>query len=336
MDATLKQILSSFEGGLNSYREKLGESNEKLKKALALYDSLHAMAEKAKDMMDFYAKPENNQAMNDLSAVMPELAKEKPIHGVRTSPPATQVAAGYHIAYDQMPKDDPATNRVYERVFELEKQSENAAVFLRMMAEEQLFLKMSAVPLLSKQDSLRENAKKLSQPVMANYHEKMKAKLSSVQSTAELEYESNLEAEISIYQNLWDMLFLNSTENLLGNAITSWMLTHSEDDREEVENSYRFITEFFGMDFDQLFKVPRVWDYFKNVLFGSVSSSLASKGVNSAEMMLEGFKSVLEECIKGKKPVDMGPAQNRKLLLWGIPTGMETIEPAYRDNFKTK
>ena len=120
MDATLKQVISGFELGLNSYKEKLGDSNEKLKKALALYDKLQAAAEKAKDTTDFYANPESGQIMNDLSAMLPELSQEKPVHGIRTAPPASQVAAGYHMAYDQMPKDDPATNKVYERVFELE------------------------------------------------------------------------------------------------------------------------------------------------------------------------------------------------------------------------
>ena len=256
MDATIKQVISGFELGLNSYKEKLGDSNEKLKKALALYDKLLAAAEKARDMTDFYATPESGQLMSDLSAMLPELSQEKPVHGIRTSPPASQVAAGYHMAYDQMPKDDPATNKVYERVFELEKQSENAAVFMRLMAEEGLFVKMASVPLVSRQDALIANAKGISQPVMVNFHEKTRAKMQAARSTAEVEFETNLEAEISIYQNLWDTQFLSCTEILLGNAISSWMLTHSEDDRQEVENGYRFIAGYFGVDFDRLFKVP--------------------------------------------------------------------------------
>jgi hypothetical protein len=336
MDATLKQVLSSFELGLTAYKDKLGESNITLKKALGIYKKLNDLAEAAKDMMDFYSRPEANTLMGDLSAVMPELAKEKPLQGIRTVPPASGVAAGYHLAYDQVPKDQVKTRNIYERIFEIEKKSDNAMVFTRMMAEEGLYLKMSATPILEKQDNMLENAKNLSLPVMMNYHEKVKAKISTAQSIAELEYESNLEAEVSIYQNLWDTALLNTSSLLLGNAISSWMLTHSEDDRQEVENSYRFIAEFYGLDFDGLYEIPRIRDYFNKVIFGSLKKDLAAKGIDTPEKMLAGFKTVVDECLKGKEPVKPGPETNRTLILWGVQTDMKNLEQAYRTNFEKK
>lgn len=336
MDATIKQILSSFEVGLNNYKDKLGETNEKLKKALDIFQKLNQLAESAKDMMDFYAKPEANSLLGDLSALMPELAKEKPLQGIRNVPAASAVASGYHMAYDQIPKDQVETRKIYERVFELEKAAENALVFLRMMAEEGLFLKMSRVPIMESQNRALDNAKNLAQPVMVNYHEKTLAQVSQAKSLAELEYLSNLQAEISIYQNLWDTSFLNISALLIGNAISSWILTHDEADRQEVENSYRFIAEFYGVDFDTLFKIPRIWDYFCRILFNSLKKDLTNKGVDSAEKMLAWFKSVLEECVKGKDPVKIGAESNQKLVLWGIPTHLNEVETGFKVNFDKK
>ena len=333
MDTTLKQIVSSFETGLTNYRDKLGAGNAKLTAAQAVFEKLTAAATAAKDMMDFYGRPEGPALMNQLSAMMPELAKEQPVQGSRTVPAASAVAAGYHMAYDQMPKDDPATNQVYERVFACEREAENAAVFLRMMAEEGLNLKMSAVPLLARHAPLAAHARRLSQPVMAIYEERTLAKARAARSIAELEYETTFEAELSLYQNLWDLQLLNCTEVLLGNAITSWMLTHHEDDRQEVENACRFIADFFGLDFDALFAVPRIWDHFVKVLFNTLKPNLAATGVDTPEKLRDGFKQVLEACIAGKPPVVVGPPSRRTLVLWGRPAEVGDVEACYARSF---
>lgn len=336
MDATLKQIISSFETGLTAYREKLGAGNAKLTAALAVFAKLSAAAEAAKDMMDFYGRPEGQALMGQLSAMMPELAKEQPVQGQRSVPAASAVAAGYHMAYDQMPKDDPATNQVYERVFACEREAENAAVFLRMLAEEGLFLKLAAVPLAGKNAPLIENARKLSLPVMAICHERTLARVRAARSVAELEYETNLEAELSIYQNRWDQQFLSCTSILLCGAITSWMLTHHEDDRQEVENSCRFIADFFGLDFDALFAAPRVWDHFVKAIFETVKKDMAALGVHTPKEMLAGFKQVLGQCLAGKPPVAVGPPSRRTLVMWGQPAEVGELEACYARSFDAR
>jgi hypothetical protein len=335
MDATIKQILSGFELGLDAYKEKLGESNVTLKKALGIFGKLADLAGAAKDMMDFYARPEVTTLMADLSAVMPELAKEKTVQGVRTVPSAASAAAGYHLAYGQIPKDQVKTRSIYERIFDIEKNSENAMVFTRKMAEEGLYVTMSTTPILEKQDGLLENAKNLSLPMM-NYHEKMKTRISPAQSIAELEYVSNLEAEVSIYQNLWDTALLNTSSTLLGNAISGWMLTQSEDDRQEVENSCRFIAEFYGLDFEGLYNIPRIRDHFDKVIFGPMKKDLAAKGIDTPEKMLASLKAVVDACLKGKETVKLGPEANRSLILWGVRTDIKDLEQAYRINFDRK
>lgn len=333
MDDSIKQVLSSYEVGLTAYMERLGESNEKLKKAMDAYRKLCGRAESARDMMAFYAEPEVSRLMAELGALLTELSKEKPVRGIRTVPPASAAAAGYHLAYEQLPKELAKTRAVYERIFEIEKQSENALVFTRVMAEEGLYLKMSAVPMLEQQEGKRENAEKTSLPVMMNYHEKMKEKIPAARSIAELEYQAGLESEVAIYQNLWDTLLLTTSETLLGDAVAGWMMTQSEDDRQEVENACRFIAEFYGLDFDGLYGIPRFKDHFARIVFETVRENMARQGVDTPEKMLESDRKALDICMKGQQPVAMGPERNRKLVLWGMETDMCDLEKAYRENF---
>lgn len=333
MDATIKQVLSGYELGLNAYREKLGESNGIVNKATDAYRKLCGLAESATDATAFYANPEAAGLMADLAALLAGLAKEKPVRGLRTVPPASAAAAGYHLAYDQIPKEMTETRAVYERIFEIEKSSENALVFTRAMAEEGLYLKMSAVPLIEKQAGLRENAEKLSLPVMANYHENMDRAIPAAGSIAELEYRAGLEAEVAFYQNLWDTSLLNTTATLIGNAIAGWMMTQSEDERQEVENSYRFIAEFYGLDFDALFAVPRIKDHFEKIVFETVKKDLARQGTDTADKLIASFREAVDACMKGREPLKMGPERNRVLVLWGIETDIAELEKAYRTNF---
>jgi len=333
MDPSVKQMLAGFEQGLTAHLERLGESNETLKKAMEAYRKLTEHAESSDDMMAFYAKPEVASLMKDLSALLVDLSKEKPARGVRSVPAASAAAAGYHLAYDQIPKENEKTRAVYRRIFEIEKNSENALVFTRAMAEEGLYLKMSLVPMLEKQQGLVENAEKLSLPVMMNYHGRMIEKVAASRSIAELEYCAGLESEIAFYQNLWDTLLLNTTTTLLGNAIAGWLLTQSENERQEVENAYRFIAEFYGLDFDALYSVPRLRDHFDRIVFASVKEKIAQQGIDAPDALLETFRSVLEECMKGREPVVVGPKKNRTLELWGIETDINDVEKGYREHF---
>lgn len=336
MDESIKRVLSSYEVGLTAYMERLGESNATLQKAMDAYRKLCTHAESARDMMSFYADQEVSRLMADLSVQMGELAKEKPARGVRTVPPASAAAAGYHLAYDQLPKELVKTRAVYDRIFEIEKNSENALVFTRVMAEEGLYLKMSSVPMMEKQEGMREDVEKKALPVMMNYYEKMREKIPAAGSVAELEYQAGLEAEVAQYQNLWDTLLLNTSETLLGNAIAGWMLTQSENDRQEVENACRFIAEFYGLDFDGLYGIPRIKDHFSKIVFETVKGDLASKGVDTPDKFIETLRKAVEACLEGREPVAMGPESNRTLTLWGKDAEMKDLERAYRMNFYSK
>jgi hypothetical protein len=221
------------------------------------------------------------------------------------------------------------TRSVYERIFEIEKQSENALNFLRTMADEKIFLKLSARQQLEQLEGKKEEAQNNSNPVMVNYYEKMEATIPKVMSIAELEYYENLESEIALYQNWWDILLLNTTVTLLCNAIAGWLLTQSEDDREEVENAYRFIVYFYGIDMDELFAVPRFKDHVVKVISKSVNNS---QSVESAEALITQFKNAIQTCMSGRQQVEKGPAKNQTLILWEREASLQTLDEVYKTN----
>ncbi|HOJ28260.1 MAG TPA: hypothetical protein PL059_04240 [Spirochaetota bacterium] len=333
MDDTIKQMLSGYQTALAAYKQKLGESHAKLMKAYDIYAKLCKKAELLNDAMTFYSDKEVSTSMADMSALLVELAQEKQDTSLATIPSVDQVAAAYHIAYEQLPMEMKKTRSVYERIFEIEKQSQNALTFLRTMADEKIFLKLSIMQQLEQLEGKKEEAQRNSNPVMVNYYEKMEAKIPNVMSIAELEYYANLESEIAIYQNWWDILLLNTSVTLLCNAIAGWLLTQSEDDREEVENAYRFIAYFYGIDMDELFAVPRFKDHVVKVISKSVNNS---NSMESAEALISQFKNAIQACMNGRDPVKRGPAKNQTLILWEREAPLQALEEAYKTNvYKT-
>ncbi len=329
MDDTIKQMLSGYQTALAAYKQKLGESHAKLMKANDIYNKLCKKAELLKDAVNFYSDKEVTASMADMSALLVELAQEKQDTALATVPSATQAAAAYHIAYEQIPKEMKKTRSVYKRIFEIEKQSENALTFLRTMADERIFIQLSAMQYLEQLEGKKEEAERNSVPAMVNYYERMEAKIPQAKSIAELEYHANLESEIAQYQNWWDILLLNTSVTLLCNAISGWLLTQSEDDRQEVENAYRFIAYMYGMDMDEFFAVPRFMDIVMKVISKSINNS---QSVESAEALIKEFKNAIQACMNGRDPLEKGPVKNQTLLLWEHEALLQILDEAYKTN----
>lgn len=114
------------------------------------------------------------------------------------------------------------TCELYEKIFKIEKKSESALKFLRIMAVEGIFVKLCAQQLLEQLKESELNTSKASAPVMQNYYEKMKNKIPISCSIAEVEYNSNLEGEIAFYQNLWDTMVVSTTQTLIGKAVAGF------------------------------------------------------------------------------------------------------------------
>jgi hypothetical protein len=315
MDDTVKMILGSYEGGLQNYRKSLGDDNTVLVKAIACYEKLKTIGESSKDMMEFSGK--TTTLLPEMSQLFMDLSNEKPVHKVvQEVATAEKIAAGYHIAYNSMgnKEQSPETCKVYERIFEIEKQAENGIQFLRMINEEGLLVKMSSCGLKETSERLlKEDMQKVSLAQMVLYHENTVRDMQKARSVAEIDYYSNIRADISNYENQWDTMYLIIIYVNLGNAITSYMLSRTEENRQFVENSYRFLAKYFSINYDELMSLPRIRDYFDKMIWVTIRERYSAMGCDTPEKYFEGEKALLNECINGRAPIEFGN-ENKKIL----------------------
>ncbi len=333
MDSTIKSMLDGYGFAMQSYKEKLGADNEVFKKAESMFAELTSIAEAAADLNDFYAK--GMDKFQGMSTALMDLAKEKPVNPAKIAiPTSAQIAQPYHIAYDAITDIDksPETKKVYERVFEIEKTAENGLQFMRIMAGENLLFRMSLVPAIEKEKSgLRAGAENTSQPQMLAYHDYYLKDLESCKSPTEMEYLSNVRADVSYFDTYWENGLVYAVYWTLIGAINAYIISPSEDKRQGVENAYRFLASYFSLDYDRMISLPRIRDYFDKVVWISIKEDWAKKGVNSEEEYFNIDRSVLDVCMKDRPPLEFGSEENHKVVYRGSQYLLQELPGNYKN-----
>lgn len=303
MDATVKQIMDGFRFSVDNYTSSLGPENEKLVRARKLVESLYTKAEDGADMAAVSMDPE----FGEVAALIGELAAEPALSPDEQSsvsteenfdsdgaiPPASIAAAGYHMAYDSMgPAVREKQGIYYSRIFELEEQAENAIHFNTLLVEDGVLFEMSREPLIDAAKETLNQAEEIHSPTV-DYQQQLAMKAySDVRTIAELEFQGTLMAELSNAEHEWDALFIEVIGLLPACAQAIEAFGPTDDNVGKLRNSHRFMPEFMGITWDEVFADPRYLLFWNKIFWPKVpAEKRESYGVNSAE----GWRDLLKE-----------------------------------------
>ncbi|MCD4847692.1 MAG: hypothetical protein K8R76_05835 [Candidatus Aegiribacteria sp.] len=303
MDATVKQILDSFRFSIDNYVSSLGSSNKKLVRSRELLEFLCAKADEGADMTAISVDP----CFAEVAAIIGELASEPALPpeeqtSISTGgdsasdeaiPPASIAAAGYHMAYDSM---DSSTRekqgRYYSRIFELEEEAENALHFNTLMVEDGVLFEMSREPLIETAKQTLKQAEEAHSPTVDHQQQVALETYAKVESIAELEFQGTLMAELSNVEHEWDALYIEVIGLLPACAQAIEAFGPTDDNVAKLRNSHRFMPEFMGITWDEVFTDPRYLLFWNEVLWPIVPAEKKDKyKVYSAE----GWRDLLKE-----------------------------------------
>jgi hypothetical protein len=329
MDADVRQFLGSYETQIQTHAAKAQPGSPALAAVEALMHELRAMANTGMNIMDFMQKVNDGQYMHKLAAAMTELAMQSMQHAKQTGtfrvPTVAEVAAGYHRSFEAIENKEsmPETCRVYQQIFAVEKSSATAPEFLRKMAEQNLFVAMARAPLIEKSTPQIANAEAISQPVMAFHHECMIEMARNAASAIEIETESRRLVELNRMELFLDQLLVLDLCVRIGNAVSSYDMSPTEENRQLVENTYRFLMEFYGIDLEELFGLERFRDYAEKVILRNMKKIRFGEG----SRFIYGLASQNRCEVHGKASggcegqatggADLGPARGSE----GFPAG---------------
>ncbi len=337
MDATAKQMLDGFSYSIKNYKSSLGPDNPKIKEAEEIYDTLMKKAEKGADVTAI----STDKNFSRLGQLVGELASEKPLsreelasYGDEISadeiPSASVPAAGYHMAWDQL--DGPTKEKMkkyYDRIFEIEAKAENAIFFNTMLMEDGVLINMSREPLIEEAKKTMEKAKESYSPTV-NFQQKHAVKTySSVKTIQELEFEGTKMAEMSNVEHEWDALYLEAIGLLPACAQAIESFGPTDENVKKLKNSYRFMTEFMGITWDDVFKNERYLYFWENIAWKKLP---AAKKAMYAVTTPRGYADVLKKKFFDPYIQDEPVAEKnseRKICFWGneydVQDGMKLL-----------
>ena len=328
MDATVKQILDGFRFSVDNYTSSLGTENEKLVKARKLVESLYTKAEDGADMAAISMDPE----FGEVAALIGELAAEPALspdekasmstEGDSASdeaiPLASIAAAGYHMAYDSMgPAAREKQGIYYSRIFELEEQAENAVHFNTLLVEDGVLFEMSREPLLGAAKETLKQAEEIHSPTV-DYQQTLAMKTySDVKTIAELEFQGTLMAELSNAEHEWDALFIEVIGLLPACAQAIEAFGPTDDNVGKLRNSHRFMPEFMGITWDEVFADPRYLLFWNKVFWPKVPAEKKEKyKVYSAEGWRDLLKEKFYDPFVKDEPVPQPDPAKARIRFW--------------------
>ncbi|BDA78009.1 hypothetical protein LPTSP3_g09390 [Leptospira kobayashii] len=346
MEEGLRGLIDGYKAGINPYLDLLPKENKIVSEVEALIRDMEELAEK-NSYTEFMEKASAKDYFNRIIGYYSKLALEQSkLSPKRTTiPTPSEIAKGYHLAYESLPKDVnlSETKIVYERVFQLEKESKTGPEFLCKLEEEDLFLEMSRSHLMevmrnglekmlqSGSDFSSDGKGVVSNPQMEHYFQRMQKQMKEARSLTELEFNALLRAEDSRFSNLWDTTFLNVIFNALMNPLISWRMNPSEELRKEVEAAYLYLNEFWGLDWESLFGISRVSEFFETAIFGGSGGQLKSQNIHSAMDLKKDLEACLLKCLKGKSLSGGVFSANAKIFFRGKEIQMKEIKQALGD-----
>jgi hypothetical protein len=319
MESALRDLVDSYKSGLENSMKTLPQDNTVVLEAKAWIQEAEEIASKNGTFMEFMEIAKAKDLFTKMISIQSKLSfasvqQNKKDPSKTKIPSPQEIAIGYHNAYNSIPKEHRSkeVEEVYGKVFSAEKKSKSGSEFIAILEEEDLFLGMSKVHLAS---VMRDGLSKMiqagsdftasgkgvvSNPQMEKYFQQMEKSMESASSLIQLELTAISEAENSRFSNLWDIGFINSILLELISPISAWRMAKTESNRANVETSYRFLTAFWGLDWEGFFQITRVKDYFEKTIFTATESSLKEQGIHSALELKNELKKCLDECIRGK------------------------------------
>ena len=321
MDSTLKQMLDGFSFSISNYESSLGPANAKLCRARELLEELRSKAENGADMTAISMDP----LFSETAVLLGELASEPPLPPEEIEamaargeisdeiPAASVPAAGYHMAWDTIPPEHREKQKVYyDRIFQLEEQAENAIHFNALLMEDSVLLDMSRIPLMESARETLVQAEAAHSPTV-DFQQKLAAETySRVGTVCELEFEGTKMAELSNTEHPWDALYLEVIGLLPGCAQAIEAFGPNKESIAKLKNCHRFMAEFMGITWDDVFSDPRYLLFWNEILWPRVpAAKKAARGAFSAEawrdMLWKQFYSPFVSDI----PVQSDPALAR-------------------------
>ena len=138
-----------------------------------------------------------------------------------------------------------------------------------------------------------------------------------VKTVTELEFQGTLMAELSNVEHEWDALFIEVIGLLPACAQAIESFGPTDDNVAKLRNSHKFMPEFMGITWDDVFADPRYLLFWNEVLWPKVpAEKREAHKVNSAEGWRDVLKEKYYDPYVKNEPVPSADSAQARIRLW--------------------
>lgn len=320
MNEDILIFIKGYESQIEMYRDRVSPDCPELIEADKGISDLREAGAPFDAMWEFMGKVAEEDWMNRISALIANLAsaalKQEAASGNLRIPDVATYCIAYHKSFESIVgiEKKPRTKAVYDRIFELEKSCEHTIEFIRFMAEEGLFVKMTTEHSVEVQEPLVKEALDISQLAMSHHAEEMIQMFENAKSVNEVEYEAELLTEQNRFELANEQMLIIDLYTSISEPVISYILNSSEENRQRVVAGYKFVVSYFGVDLDQLYAIPRVRHHIHYAILQAVEKN---RTITEADVdkWISDEKNVVIKCLKGEVP-EIGSPENAIIKIW--------------------
>lgn len=339
MNEDILIFIKGYESQIELYRDRVSPDCPELIEADKGISDLRDAGAPFDAMWEFMGKVAEEDWMNRISALIANLAsttlKQEAASGKLRIPDVKTYAAAYHTAYEAIGgiEKKPRTKAVYDRIFELENICEETIEFIRRLAEEHLFVKMSTEHFVEVQEPIVKESLYISQLAMSHHAEEMIRMYENAKSVNEVEYEAELLTEQNRFELANEHMLLQDLYYPIAEPVVSYIMNSSEENRQRVVAGYKFVTSYFGIDLDQLYAIPRVRHHIHYAIMQAIEETRTITE-DDVDKSIEEEKNVVIKCLKGELP-EIGPKENSIVKIWDTNYSLNDCMDGYLNSIRT-
>jgi hypothetical protein len=170
----------------------------------------------------------------------------------------------------------------------------------------------------------------LSQPCMEHHYAVLEQTLERVRTETELAFEADLLVECNSVENEWDTLLVHYLMKAVHETV-GLLMDPSPAQQQTVENSVRFVGDFFGMDWPAVWNDPRAWDFWRMEYGKTRDAWVSERDCHTPEQARDYLTRMLEAVMRERAPLIIGPPEGQTLVLWDRPVRLAALLETYRD-----
>lgn len=313
----IKALIEPFEIQIEDHSKMLPNENESVQQCFAFLSKLIEVGEHFENESTFLDFTSKSGMFIKMKEYLVELAIEdfeyNDLGRDYLEPTVSEMAQSFRDSYAHLSakRSMPRTKKIYSEILTIEDDSMDYSEFLKKMAENNIFVRLTTMPILDRIPVTSSDRNTL--PATKCYFSGQKKLAESALSSLEVENQSLKQTETYMIEVMLDSLLIRDLFGGLYASLKDFREYPTDKNRDIVRREFSFIREFFSIDLAEYFEIPRIRHFLENVV---LPKERDKRPTLTFEDLLDELAGLLLSCVGSQERGEFGPKSRRSIRFW--------------------